>query len=404
MHIGPIVSALRRHRTIALLIILEIALTCAIICNAIFLIRGRLSRIDQPSGLNEAELVRVEIIGIDKSADAMALTTQDLQSLRAIPGVRSVAFTNMLPFGSSSWAASAHMVPGDPATRFNVAMYMGSVDLFETWGVRVIAGRDFSSEEYIDYEDLKAGRAKLGSVIITRRAAERLLPGKNPLGERIYVAGQDPQIVVGVIDELATSIESPTAPTYPMVFPVNLPYAAGGSYVLRVDPTRRAEVLASVDAAIDRVDHSRIVLSRQAFTEVRDEFFRKDRSLAYLLSGISLALLAVTGFGMVGLASFWVQQRTRQIGVRRALGASRGDIVRHFLVENFLLATAGIVVGMVLAYAINLWLMHRYQIARLPAGFLPVGAGVLWLLGQLAVLGPALRAARIPPSIAARSA
>jgi putative ABC transport system permease protein len=121
------------------------------------------------------------------------------------------------------------------------------------------------------------------------------------------------------------------------------------------------------------------------------------------LSGVSIALLAVTGFGLVGLASFWVQQRTRQIGVRRALGATRGDIVRYFQLENFLLTTAGIALGMAVAYAINLWLMHRYQVARLPPGFLPVGASLLWLLGQVAVLGPALRAAMIPPSIATHS-
>jgi len=68
-----------------------------------------------------------------------------------------------------------------------------------------------------------------------------------------------------------------------------------------------------------------------------------------------------------------------------------------------MLASAGIALGMVLAYAINLWLMSKYQVARLPAPVLPIGALVLWLLGQLAVLGPAMRAAAIPPAIATRS-
>ena len=106
MHIRPIVSTLRRHRTTATLIILEIALTCAIVCNAIFLIRDRLSRLDQPSGLNENELVRVQVVSLDKTGQA-ALTRQDLQSLRAIPGVRYAACTNMLPFSSSSWTTNS---------------------------------------------------------------------------------------------------------------------------------------------------------------------------------------------------------------------------------------------------------------------------------------------------------
>jgi putative ABC transport system permease protein len=405
MHILPILSALRRHRTTATLIILEIALTCAIVCNAIFLIRDRVSRIDLPSGLNESELVRVHITGIENRADAAALTSQDLQSLRAIHGVRYAASANMLPFSSSTWDSSAFTEPDNPSTRFNAAVYMGSADLLETWGVQLVAGRDFTPEEYVDFDAMKSGKAKVGSVIITRRAADRLLPGKNPLGQRLYIGGKDPQIVVGVIDRLATSTEGRGMAdgSYAMVLPINVPYSVGGTYLLRVDPVRRVEVLAAIDAALARVDRSRIVLSRESFAEIRDNFFRQDRSLAYLLSGVSIALLAVTGFGLVGLASFWVQQRTRQIGVRRALGATRGDIVRYFQLENFLLTTAGIALGMAVAYAINLWLMHRYQVARLPPGFLPVGASLLWLLGQVAVLGPALRAAMIPPSIATHS-
>jgi putative ABC transport system permease protein len=118
---------------------------------------------------------------------------------------------------------------------------------------------------------------------------------------------------------------------------------------------------------------------------------------------VCVALLVVTALGIVGLASFWVQQRTKQIGVRRALGATRGQILRYFQTENFLLATLGIVLGMLLAYAINQLLMGKYELPRLPAIYLPVGAVVLWLLGQVAVLGPARRAAAVPPAVATRS-
>ena len=115
------------------------------------------------------------------------------------------------------------------------------------------------------------------------------------------------------------------------------------------------------------------------------------------------ALLLVTALGIVGLASFWVQQRTKQIGIRRALGATRGQILRYFQTENFLLATVGIVLGMLLAYAINQLLMGKYELPRLPLHYLPIGAVALWLLGQLAVFGPARRAAAVPPAVATRS-
>ena len=123
----------------------------------------------------------------------------------------------------------------------------------------------------------------------------------------------------------------------------------------------------------------------------------------WLLLAVSIAMLAITAFGIGGLASFWVQQRTRQIGVRRALGATRGQILRYFQTENFLLASIGIAIGMLLAFAINQLLMGKYEMARLPLFYLPAGAVLLWLLGQLAVYAPARRAASIPPATATRS-
>ena len=124
--------------------------------------------------------------------------------------------------------------------------------------------------------------------------------------------------------------------------------------------------------------------------------------MAGMLVGVIVALLLVTSLGIVGLASFWVQQRRRSIGIRRAIGATRGDILRYVQTENFLIVSGGIVLGMLLAYALNLWLMKYYELPRLPLLYLPVGAGLLWLLGQGAVFGPALRAAAVPPVVATR--
>jgi len=404
MNFLPILSTLRRHRTAATLIVLEIALTCAIVCNAIFLVGDRLGRMDRPSGVAEAELVRVRLTGIGTSADAGAVTAQDLSALRAIPGVKQVASTNMVPFGGSSWNNSISTIADDPSPPINAAMYMGA-DLLKTFGVQLVAGRDFTPDEYVDFEAVRKHDVKLGSVIITRGVAERMYPGTSAVGKPLYVSGKEPQTIVGVIEHLArpNQFQGRDGAAYALLLPVNLPYDVGGTYLMRTDPARRAEVLAAVDQALRKVDPNRIILDRKTFTELRQDFFKQDRAMAYLLVGVSLALLIITALGVIGLASFWVQQRTRQIGVRRALGATRSDILRYFQVENFILATVGIVLGMGLAFAINLWLMHKYQIGRLPAGFLPIGAALLWLLGQIAVLGPALRASAIPPAIATRS-
>jgi len=404
MHFFPILSTLRRHRTAATLIVLEIAVTCAIVCNALFLIRERLARIDRPSGIAESEVLRIGVSGIGERADAKAITEQDLAALRAIPGVKVAANTNMVPFGGSSWNTDISTVPDDPDRPINVAMYMGSPDLLEAFGVRLLAGRDFNPDEYVEYDDVRTRRSRMASLIITKGVADRLFPGQNALGKGLYVWGKEPLIVVGIVEQLARPNEAQggTSKDYAMFLPVTLPYTMT-DYVLRVDSSRRAEVLAAVDATLDKVDARRVLLNRDTFDEIRHKYFRQDRAMAYLLAGVSIALLIITALGVVGLASFWVQQRTRQIGIRRALGATRGDILRYFQTENFILATLGIVLGMGLTYGINLWLMSAYKVPRLPGSFLPIGATLLYVLGQVAVLGPALRAAAIPPAIATRT-
>ena len=153
---------------------------------------------------------------------------------------------------------------------------------------------------------------------------------------------------------------------------------------------------AAPDAVVDR-ENSRTI------DDLRHKYFENDRAMTGLLLGVIAALLGVTALGIVGLASFWVGQRRKQIGVRRALGATRGDILRYFQAENFLIVSCGIALGMAMAYGMNLLLMSQYELPRLPIGYLPVGAFALWALGQLAVLAPALRAAAVPPVVATRS-
>ena len=191
----------------------------------------------------------------------------------------------------------------------------------------------------------------------------------------------------------------PAEHEFSLIFPINVPYTLGGNYLLRTEPGRRDEVLKAAVDALKRNGPNRIVLDDNTKTmeALRQDYYRQDRSMVWLLVSVCIALLVVTALGIVGLASFWVQQRTKQIGVRRALGATRGQILRYFQTENFLLATLGIALGMMMAYGINLLLMERYELPRLPAMYLPVGAILLWLLGQVAVFGPARRAASVPP-------
>jgi putative ABC transport system permease protein len=189
--------------------------------------------------------------------------------------------------------------------------------------------------------------------------------------------------------------------SYTALFAARVPFNNGG-YFVRVDPAQRDAVVKAATSVVDRRDMQRILDYARPYDELRERYGRGDRTMIELLAGVIVALLVVTAFGIVGLASFWVQQRTRMIGTRRALGATRAQIRHYFQAENLLLTTVGIVFGMAGAYGINQWLMTQYELPRLPALYLPVGAALLWALGQVAVLAPARRAAAVPPALAMR--
>jgi putative ABC transport system permease protein len=221
-----------------------------------------------------------------------------------------------------------------------------------------------------------------------------------------YFGDNKPLTVVGVIESLVRPYFGPKdmVPDYTVLLPARMPYNVGGYYVLRTNqPGERERVLKDAVKVLEKNSPNRIILDHKTQEQIRTEFFQQDQSMVWLLIAVCIALLVVTSLGIVGLASFWVQQRTKQIGVRRALGATRGQVLRYFQTENFLLATLGIVIGMIGAYGINQLLMSSYELPRLPALYLPVGAVVLWALGQLSVLGPARRAAAVPPAVATRS-
>ncbi|WP_049623368.1 ABC transporter permease [Frateuria defendens] len=406
MDILPILSTLRRHKITALLVILEIALTCAIVCNAVFLIGQRLERMQMPSGVAEQELVQVQAASIGKQPGANARTQEDLAALRQIPGVTAATLVNEVPFTNSSWNSGIKLDPTQKQATLNATMYFGE-NVVGTFGARLIAGRDFQAEEYLDFDTVQKAQKvppQNAVVMITRALGEKLWPGQSPLGKTVYL-GEDAIRVVGLVEALIRPalFGGDATAQWTLILPVRMNTGNASRYVLRAAPGERERVMAAAGAALHKADPHRVILEKKTLEQIRREFFQNDRAMAGLLAGVCVALLVVTALGIVGLGSFWVAQRRRQIGVRRALGATRANILHYFQTENFLLATIGIVLGMALAYGINLFLMAHYELPRLPAVYFPVGAVALWLIGQLAVLGPALRAAAVPPVVATRS-
>ncbi len=406
MDLMPILSTLRRHKTAACLIVLEVALTAAIVSNAAHLIGTRLATLNRDTGIAEAELVTINARGTVSTPQVDDVTALDLAALKALPGVKSAALLNQIAYGNSSNNSGVSLQPGrQQGDRVVATNYSASEDSLATLGLRLVEGRDFQPEEYHLQSVVQAAeRVPVGQVIINRALAERLWPGASALGHQMYVFGDTALTVVGVVEKLPHPYpgRGNNGLEYAMMFPIKVPYR-GGQYVLRVEPGQHAAVLKAAGEALARIDGTRIISEGRTLTEMRARYYAQDRSMVWLMGGVIVALMLVTALGIVGLASFWVQQRTRMIGTRRALGATRGQIRRYFQLENFMLSGVGVAIGLASAMGLSLWLMRLYELPRLPLVYLPVAALALLLLGQIAVLAPALRAAALPPVQALRS-
>ena len=403
MQFRPILAALKKHRVATVLIVMEIALACAVLCNACFMIANRLSAMHIHSGVDEASLGFVALQGYDPK-DSNDLDARVIAGLEAIPGVEAVRMINSVPFGMQAGAFGITLDQAGKEFRGVPEVYLGGPGTPQALGLQLVAGHMPTTD---DYRPLKGYLPPSSDVLVTRTLASHLWPGESALGKEFW-CGKYQFRVIGVVANLSVQQydeEGERGAQWTVFVPALPGPSFSGTYLIRAKPKDLDRVMVQAKAAIAKIapdavlDHE----DSQTIPTLRSRFFATDRAMAGMLVGVIVALLGVTALGIVGLTSFWVAQRRKQIGVRRAIGATRGDILRYFQTENFLIVTFGIALGMLLAYLLNAVLMKFYELPHLPMYYLPIGALALWALGQLAVLGPALRAAQVPPVVATRS-
>jgi putative ABC transport system permease protein len=402
MEIRPILSALMRSKVAMILIGLQVALTLAIVCNALFIISERLDHMARPSGMNEADTFWFGSNGFGQGYNANVVQQSDLAMLRQLPGVADASPTNSVPMSEGGWGTGLSLTPHQKTSTAETTIYLVDDHAISTFGASLIAGRNFKPEEI---ETIPFGDRLLPKVAIVSKAlADKLFPDGDPIGKQVFF-DQDPPTttIIGVVDRLQEPWMSSKDVEHAAFVPAFMPYGNSTRYLVRAEPGKRDDVMKLVEQKMIEANPSRIIGKVRPITQVRSEAYADDRAMAIILGVVIFCLLTITALGIVGMASFWVAQRTKQIGTRRALGATKFDILRYFQTENFLITTMGLIGGGILAYAFSLYLMKTYESPRLPWYYVPVGFVCLWLLGQLAVLGPALRASRVPPAIATRS-
>lgn len=409
--IRPILSALRRRPLMPWLVALQVAVACAILANAVLLLQRQAAPLLMDDGIPRGRLLLVDNLVARSGSWDEASIRSGAEALRAIPGVDAVAPALGLPMKQS---LSFTMGLRGPTGASAVSSGFAGDGLLETLGLELVQGRDFQPGESATVDlagegmEIPAGTP----VILTEALARFFFPGGDALGQRLeQTSGDRHLVVVGVVRRLLRyqlgELDNGQA-QFSILLPARIQSTPVLNYAVLADPDRINDVHAAAPGVIEQVFGTMRMPGIEArvdrYEELRAKAFASRRAAVWLLSTVIAVVLAVAGIGIAGLSGYWVEQRTRSIGIRRALGARRGDVVRHFLAENFVVVAAGLLPGLLAAYAINQWLMQHYAMPRLPLAYLPTAVVALLLLGQLAVLGPARRAASVPPALATRSA
>lgn len=402
MPIGPIVRAMTRNKTRFVLIVLEIAITLAIVTNCVQLILRERGNMQRLSGFDDANLiwVRSRTFGTEfQESDVVDSTIRsDVRALEAMPGVQAVANTSFLPWQGGG-SSNVVVTPGGNPEGHRTQVYFTSAGIFETLNTPVTEGRAFEDGDfaYVDQED---GNPTV--VVISRALAKLIWGDQSPIGKIITdTDGSNAVTVVGVIDRFYNPYGWPIH-EYVLFIPGRSGGARGASYLVRTEPGATGSFVNGFEKVMLGVNANRVFRTRTVL-EIRDQFFSGGRLLVNAMTGVIVVLVFVTALGIVGITALSVSERTRQIGTRRALGATRGQIMQHFLLENWLVTTAGILLGLFATYGLNVLLLNNVDDAKLQWPLVLIGVAVLWLTGLLATIPPALRGMKISPAIATRS-
>jgi putative ABC transport system permease protein len=405
MDIGPIWRAMLRNKAGFVLIALQVAVTLTIVVNAFGIIQARSNRIDRDSGVDEANTFAfASVLFTDYEREQRkVLIDEDLDLIRNVPGVRNAVASNSFPLRQGGWSMELALEPGiQTEESVGSAIYFVDEHGAETFDVSIIDGKNFTPDQ-VSWS-IENDNTWPAYGIITEALGKEMWPGETAsyVGKVMYVNDTDPVNIVGVIDKLQAPWESWTGVERSMLVPQRRP-SEFVRYIVRTEPGMRDKLMPQIESMLATSNKDRIIRDMTTMDEVRKLAYVGDSALIKILSFVVILLTIITALGIVGLASFNVSRRTRQIGIRRALGATKLAIVRYFMIENSIVSAIGLLVGSALAIALNITMVEAFSLEPLQWYVIPAGIIALWVVGQLAVAGPARRASNITPAIATRS-
>ena len=401
MGFGPMMSSLMRNKTGPLLVALQIAVTLAIVINSLYIVVQRVEMISRDSGMDVENVIITYVRGFGEDFDVVNSIRNDIDLIESIPGVLAATVSNHVPLSGSGSGTGLRTVADETIEAVSSGRYVWGAEGLDALGIELSRGRNFLVEE-VNYILPDSDPGAPASVLVTQDLADDLFGEEDALGKTVYWGSLEPSTIVGIIghmhgswvnwDKLANVVIQPGKPA-----------STTNKYIIRVESGMRDELMPIIEQQLGESNLRRVVKSMRSLEEMASRSYRRDRGMAIILSVVVSLLIGLTALVIVGLSSFHVSQRTKQIGTRRALGATRMHIIRQFMLENWLITTAGAVLGAILTVAVAYWLEASFELPRLDWRYLPAGIASLWVLSSLAAIEPARRAAAVPPAVATRS-
>ena len=395
-------SSGRSHRLRSSLVVFEVALSLVLLVGAGLFFRSFITLFKTDPGFNPDNVLTMHLIltsaKYKEEPQKVAFYYDLLQRLKAEPGVESVAAVNFLPLGGSN-ASDSYLVEGEPEPRpgeENEGRYrVCTPTYFATMQIPILKGRAFTEKDTL---------SALPVVIVNETFARRHWPGQDAIGKRIrFNAPLDraPWMeVVGVIRDVKHELTVEVTPEY------YLPHAQDvwRSMVVvartTVDP---AALAGSFRQNVWALDKNQPVFDVRTMAEVREISVGLQKFNSVMIGVFAMIALLLAAIGIYGVMAFAVTQRTREIGIRMALGARRTDVLKMVVVNGMKLALIGLVIGLIASWALTRFistLLYGVEPTD-PLTFSAVSAGLL-AAALLACYLPARRATKVDPLEALR--
>jgi putative ABC transport system permease protein len=396
-------GGVQRNRMRSALVVSEIALSLVLLVGAGLLFQSFRRLLEVSPGFEPEKVLTAEVSVSDKKypekAQRAAFYHEALERIAAIPGVQSVGVVYPLPLGGSFEAYTfdiAGRAPFPPGQQPSSDRRVISQDYFRAMNIPLRKGRTFSEQDKNNAPPV---------IIVNETFARRFFPGEDAIGKGI-IPGEGREVVtreiVGVVGDVRhAGLDAETTPEY------YVPYEQASvnrlTVVARTASGNPADIAAALRGVIVAMDKEQPIYNIRPMTQLLDESVARRRFNMMLLGGFALLALLLASIGIYGVISYSVAQRTREIGIRIALGAQIGDVIKLILKQGLALALVGLALGLLVSFFLTK-LMSSLLFGVSATDPITFGSVALLLLlvALLACYIPARRAARVDPNVALR--